>query len=71
MQNDGDKIDWSDKNTGKYRIIFNNYNKEFSIYDNLQEINIEAPYFNTKEIAQRAIDEIVLPFMKEHPEFVW
>lgn len=71
MQNDGDKIDWSDKHAGKYRIIFNNCNKKFLIYNNLQDINIEAPYFNTYEIAQRAIDEIILPFMKEHPEFVW
>ena len=28
-------------------------------------------YFSTKEAAEQAIDEVVKPFMKEHPEFVW
>lgn len=28
-------------------------------------------YFPSQKLAQRAIDEIVKPFMKEHPEFVW
>lgn len=28
-------------------------------------------YFSSKEGAERAIKEVVEPFMKEHPEFVW
>lgn len=28
-------------------------------------------YFSSGEIAKRALDEIVIPFMREHPEFVW
>ncbi len=28
-------------------------------------------YFISKEIAQRAIDEIILPFEQEYPEFRW
>lgn len=28
-------------------------------------------YFSTMKAAQRAINEVVKPFMKEHPEFVW
>ena len=28
-------------------------------------------YFSTKEGAERAIEEVVKPFMKEHPDFVW
>lgn len=28
-------------------------------------------YFSTKEGAERAIKEVVKPFMKEHPDFVW
>ena len=28
-------------------------------------------YFYSREIAGKAIDEIIKPFMKEHPEFVW
>ncbi len=28
-------------------------------------------YFSTMKAAQRAINEVVKPFMKAHPEFVW
>ena len=28
-------------------------------------------YFSTKEGAERAIKEVVKPFVKEHPEFKW
>lgn len=71
MQNDGDKIDWDNEFQRKYFIYYDiKYDKTFNIgeicYSHSQDI-----FFHTKEIAQRAIDEIVLPFMKEHPDFVW
>lgn len=28
-------------------------------------------YFSTMESAERAIEEVLKPFMKKHPEFVW
>lgn len=28
-------------------------------------------YFSSKEVAERAIKEVVEPFVKEHPDFVW
>ena len=28
-------------------------------------------YFSSEEGAKRAIKEVVEPFMKDHPEFVW
>lgn len=28
-------------------------------------------YFSSAQVAKRALDEIVKPFMREHPEFVW
>ena len=28
-------------------------------------------YFSSEEDAERAIEEVIKPFMKEHPEFVW
>lgn len=36
--------------------------------DTFQHSNV---YFSTMESAARAINEVVLPFMKEHPDFVW
>ena len=28
-------------------------------------------YFPSEEVAERAVEEVVKPFMTEHPEFVW
>lgn len=28
-------------------------------------------YFNSRDVAEAAIDEVVKPFVEEHPEFVW
>lgn len=70
MQNDGDKIDWSDSSTSKYRIAYDHtLNKICNILN--YDIQTNCVYFYSAEIANRAIDEIILPFMKEHPEFVW
>ena len=70
MQNDGDKIDWSDKEHCKCSIYYDHYRKLFNISCLFNDQSNEI-YFYSKEIAQKAITEIVLPFMKEHPDFVW
>lgn len=74
MQNDGDKIDWypsSDHCIEKYYVYFNNKDEKFEIMNNEILKTQGTVYFHTKNVAQRAIDEIILPFMKEHPDFVW
>lgn len=74
MQNKGDYIDWdpvSDHCTDKYCIAYNHYNKRFDIYSYETSQTLGTIYFHKKEIAQRAIDEIIVPFMEEHPGFVW
>lgn len=30
-----------------------------------------TPYFSKREIVEQAIEDVVEPFMAEHPEFVW
>lgn len=32
---------------------------------------VQEVYFSSEEGVKRAIEEVVKPFMKEHPEFVW
>lgn len=75
MQNDGDKIDWSNRSIKKYFIAYDYRTKKFVpdyIYSSYgSSIKYHVEYFYSAEVTQRAIDEIVLPFMKEHPEFVW
>ena len=51
-------IYWS-YNTESFEVIKCNYSKV-----------INSVYFPSKELAQRAINEIVKPFMEAHPEFV-
>ena len=51
-------IGWS-CDTGDF-IIFNEYDYKG------QEV-----YFSSKEVAERAIKDVVEPFMKDHPEFIW
>lgn len=70
MENDGDKIDWDNEHSLKYYIFFNNKGKRFVI-DSNQYNQHDGIYFYSRKIAERAIEEIIKPFMKEYPEFVW
>lgn len=54
-----------------YYIYFNQYNNLFDI-SRICMIKCEGIiYFSSYEIAKQALDEIVKPFIKEHPDFVW
>lgn len=71
MENDGDKIDWNDTLKEKCLIYFDSDRKSIRIH-NYHYMNLEGTvFFYSEEIAQRAIDEIINPFMEKHPDFVW
>lgn len=60
---------WNGLNQHWY--VFYNYAGEcFNYYFN-DEHKSQSVYFSSPEGASRAIKEVVEPFMKEHPEFVW
>lgn len=67
MEHDGDKIEYG-KDTSKY-FIYKHSNGSFDIAIWSKSTAVGVVYFNTYEIASNAIEEIVNPFMKEHPEF--
>lgn len=54
-----------------YRIIYINAPKWRAIVEAYRTTKFSGPYFNSREVAERAIKEIIEPFMKEHPDFVW
>lgn len=67
---------------GELENEWNNKNFHYFIYWNKNDNKIEISfseimktegiiYFPSREIAKRAKEEIVKPFIKEHPEFVW
>lgn len=66
MEHDGDKIDWNN-NEYKYYIYYSRYNERWAISSSDEWDSVT--YFYTEEIAENAIEEIVKPFMKAHPDF--
>ena len=64
-----DKAEWDGKNA-HWVIRYNENRNEFCSYDQ-DGYKARDVYFSSKEGAERAIKEVVEPFMKEHPEFVW
>jgi hypothetical protein len=70
MEHDGDKIDWKKNDEWKYCIMFEN-DKNMYCVDCYRYLNNGCVYFHTNAIAENAIKEIIEPFMKEHPDFVW
>ena len=54
-----------------WRIVKNEETKTFSTEYNSIIKEQGIIYFKNKETAQSAIEEIIKPFMKEHPKFVW
>ena len=60
---------WDGSNT-HWAIRYNSTFDEFFAYSQERYKALDV-YFSSKEGAERAIKEVVEPFMKEHPEFVW
>lgn len=70
MMNGGDLIDIS---KGKvWYITYNHFSsEEFNVECSSMNIYPGVVYFISKEVAYRAIKDIVLPFIKVYPEFRW
>lgn len=70
MQNGGQNLDWETSSRDKFYICYNYADHEFVIYSrySIKPYNV---CFISEEIAQEAIDTIIIPFMEQHPDFVW
>lgn len=64
-----DIAEWNGGNE-HWAIRYNSYRNEFRLYYQ-DGYKAHEVYFSSEEGAKRAIKEVVEPFMKEHPEFVW
>ena len=64
-----DTAEWDGENA-HWVIRYNESRNEFCSYyqDGYKARDV---YFSSKKSAERAIKEVVEPFMKEHPEFKW
>lgn len=65
--NEGWEPDWDDENEDKWLARFNFFNQWQPAFINLMRYT-NMVYFKTKELAQKAIDEIIIPFEKENQE---
>lgn len=60
---DGTKEHWS--------VYFDCDKKSCHAFLSFGEKSISDVFFAENEVAEKAIEEVVKPFMKEHPDFVW
>lgn len=64
-----DNQEWNGENP-HWCIYYDNSHKKFdTTWQDL--VQYSHVYFSTREGAEHAIKEVVKPFIKEHPEFVW
>lgn len=69
-ENDAADCDWDNSEARKFYISYDINRGKFFI-DVKYNWKSNHVYFNVKEVAEEAIVDIVIPFMKEHPDFVW
>lgn len=61
--------DWNGKR--HYYVVFDYSESFFTIAHTIICKNQGVVYFSKREAAELAIEDVVKPFMKEHPGFVW
>lgn len=64
-----DTQEWNEKN--QHWTIYYNHNRHKFEADNWSTFHRSDVYFSSEDGAKAAIKEVVEPFMKDHPEFVW
>ena len=70
MTHGGDEIEWGNL-TDKYFTYFDYTSSKYQITATHDFRSFSEVYFKDEKTVCLAVKEIVKPFMKEHPEFVW
>ena len=70
-ENDAFANDWLDLNSVKYLISKHTGSNKIVVDFNYEIKHSNVVYFTDKKVAEQAIEDVILPFMVEHPEFVW
>lgn len=68
--NEFEDEEWNGTNMHAY-IIYNFTRKDYDIRWTRDEKEPGTVYFKTPTRATAALNEVVMPFVKEHPDFVW
>ena len=67
--NEAEDCEWDGENE-HYYICFDAVREKFVVTGG-SCIKCQKVYFSNREVAEQAIKDVIEPFMKEHPEFVW
>lgn len=67
--NECEDVEWNPRHAHWY-IYYDIVNDNFCTNAN-DSFKHQEVYFSTRRWAERAIEEVVKPFVKEHPDFVW
>ena len=70
MEHDGDKIDWGNNDTFKWYVYHHSIKNTWHT-DCVSYTHDSAIFFHSRATAEAAIEKIIKPFMKAHPEFKW
>lgn len=68
--NECEDVEWNPRHAHWYIIYYDIDSDKFDTSANAMWKQ-QGVYFSTSRGAERAIEEVIKPFMKEHPEFVW
>lgn len=70
--NEAEDVEWDCNSKQHYYIFFEYSDKVFSIATGISIYKNEGSvYFSKQEVAEKAIEDVIKPFIEEHPEFVW
>lgn len=70
-ENDAFANDWSDRNSVKFLISKNTRSNKIIVDFTYGLKHSNVVYFTDEKVAKQAIEDVILPFMVKHPEFLW
>lgn len=68
--NEAEDGEWNGENL-HYYIFLDTLSNKFRVEDYFNAKTLSTIYFSNKKVAKQAIKDVIEPFIKEHPEFVW
>lgn len=69
--NEAEDCEWDWNGRQHYYIFFDYSESVFTIAHTIAFKNQGVIHFSKVEVAENAIEDVIKPFMKEYPEFVW
>lgn len=69
--NEAEDVEWEEEGANPHYYIYFDSTKGHFVVGANHYCHSQNIYFSKQEVAKQAIEDVVKPFMKEYPEFVW